>query len=95
MNTPSFRTSIVLADNRRNDRAFAATLLAMLLAVVMLPFAVPADPSAAAAALAATEQDLPQARVYVLEPVVITGRRARSAEVARGETSSPLPAPQI
>lgn len=72
--------------DRKSDRAFAATLVAMLLAVLALPFAGAAQVSAAHADASepaqrlVVEQAAPAApATATLETVVITGRRGAHA----------------
>ncbi|BDI03782.1 hypothetical protein [Sphaerotilus microaerophilus] len=77
-----------LNANRRNDRAFAATLAAMATALCLLPLAGEFGRSASGAnpAPGAATQAVAQAGVTVLEPVVITSQRAaRQARLAQDD----------
>lgn len=90
LRSPTFQT-----PDRRNDRVFAATLLAMAAGLLVLPLALlqaPADTTPrASGATASTEAAT--VTVTVLEPVVITGRR--SARSAAAEPVEPASARRI
>jgi hypothetical protein len=77
--------------DQKSDSAFAATLAAMLLAVLALPFAGGAEPSSvtdtpAEPALRVVDQSV-QPATATLETVVITGRR--SLKQAQATASTP------
>jgi hypothetical protein len=81
--------------DRKSDRAFAATLGAMLLAVVALPFAGGAQPQAMDAVAAPAHRVIEQATsaapaTATLETVVITSRR--SVQQAQAQATAALPA---
>ena len=81
-----------LNANRRNDRAFAATLAAMATALCLLPLAGEFGRSTSTAQQAAPAT----ATVTVLEPVVITSQRAaRQARLAQDSRDDRSATPKI
>ncbi len=87
-----------LNTNRRNDRAFAATLAAMAAALCLLPLAGEWGRSSSgnAPTLVVAAPAMAQPAVTVLEPVVITSQRAaRQARLAQGSQDDHSATPKI
>lgn len=89
--SPDLRSPTFPSSNRRNDRVFAATLAAMAAGLLVLPLALLQAPAATHSLpiTAAAPAQGADTAATVLEPVVITGRRAaRSAAAEPVEPAS-------
>lgn len=94
--TTDLRSPTFESRDRRNDRVFAATLLAMAAGLLVLPMALlqaPADTTLRTGGSTAASTPSATAGVTVLEPVLITGRRA--ARSAAATTAEPTTASRI